>query len=92
MDETTSTGWKLPPSSEEVWKSLPEPVGTARPELPSWIRLVAREMPRTAAAFIELDYAHRVEGPVEPQLRAAMRWTAASLNQCPYTIDRKSVV
>ena len=87
MDAATSTGWKLPPTSEEVWKSLPTPQGTERPELPRWICMVAREMPRTAAAFIELDYAHRVEGPVEPQLRAAMRWTAASANQCPYAME-----
>ena len=87
MDAATSTGWKLPPTSEEVWKSLPTPQGTERPELPGWICMVAREMPRTAAAFIELDYAHRVEGPVEPQLRSAMRWTAASANQCPYTME-----
>lgn len=87
MDSTTLTGWKQPPSTDEVWRMLPDPVGMAKPELPSWIRMIAREMPRTAAAFIELDYAQRMEGPVDRQLRAAMRWVAAKSNQAQYTMD-----
>ena len=48
--------------------------------------MVAREMPKTAAAFLELDYSHRALGPVEPNLRAAMRWVAAQANGCDYTM------
>ncbi|XZE19091.1 carboxymuconolactone decarboxylase family protein [Pirellulaceae bacterium SH449] len=85
-NEATLTGWDLPPSSEECWKTLPQPIGSDRPTLPSWIRMIAREMPRTAAAFIELDYAQRQSGPVDHKLRAAMRWVAAEANRCQYTM------
>jgi hypothetical protein len=46
--------------------------------------MLAREMPRTAAAFLELDWAHRTKSPVEPGLRAAMRYVAAQANGCTY--------
>ncbi len=49
--------------------------------------MVAREMPRTAAAFIELDYAHRVEVPSNLSSEPPCVWTAASANQCPYTME-----
>ena len=69
---TTRMGWPLPPSSETCWETMPQSADGAKPPLPSWIRMVAREMPKTAAAFLELDYAHRVLGPVDRKLRAAM--------------------
>lgn len=35
--------------------------------------------------MLELDYLHRVENPLDPQLRGKMRWTAAHANRCPYS-------
>jgi alkylhydroperoxidase family enzyme len=66
---------------------MPATVDGKTPALPSWIRMVAREMPKTAAAFLELDLAQRTAGPVEPKLRAAIRWAAAKANRCQYTMS-----
>ncbi|MFN9444476.1 MAG: hypothetical protein ACK57Y_00410 [Pirellulaceae bacterium] len=84
---TTRMGWPLPPSSETCWETMPQSADGAKPPLPSWIRMVAREMPKTAAAFLELDYAHRVLGPVDRKLRAAMRWTTAKANGSLYAME-----
>ena len=84
-------GWPLPPSSETCWERLPQSVDGAKPPLPSWIRMVAREMPKTAAAFLQLDYAHRVLGPVDGKLRAAMRWTTAKANGSQYAMEIASL-
>jgi len=81
----TRTGWTAPPSSEDTWKNLPASLDGQTPELPTWIRMIARDMPKTAAAFLELDYAQRTAGPVDLKLRAAMRWVAAKANDCQYT-------
>ena len=40
--------------------------------------MLAAELPRTTAAFLQLDYAHRAASPIPAVLRAAMRWTSAS--------------
>jgi alkylhydroperoxidase family enzyme len=84
-ERMTVTGWPLPPSNAECWHKLPKTADGKTPALPSWIRMVAKEMPKTAAAFLELDLAQRTAGPVEPTLRAAMRWAAANANSCQYT-------
>ena len=70
---------------------MPPSVDGEKPPLPSWIRMVAREMPKTAAAFLELDYAHRVLGPVDGKLRAAMRWTTAKANGSQYAMEIASL-
>ncbi|MFO1064950.1 MAG: hypothetical protein U0892_13885 [Pirellulales bacterium] len=82
--EPTAMGWPAPPTSEEAWKLMPKPESGGGGELPTWIRMVAREMPRTAAAFLELDLAQRTKSPVEPGLRAAMRYVAAQANGSAY--------
>lgn len=71
-------------SDEEAWRHLPAPtLGKGRP-LPSWARMLAGATPRSAAAFLELDNAQRTRGPLDPRLRAAMRWVAAHANHCAY--------
>ena len=80
----TGMGWPVPLSNDECWQVLPKAIeGTGQP-LPTWARMLAREMPRTAAAFLELDLAQRTQSPVDPKLRAAMRWVAARDNRCEY--------
>jgi alkylhydroperoxidase family enzyme len=77
-------GWPAPLSDAECWKLLPLTIkGTEQP-LPTWARILARELPKGTAAFLELDRAQRTAGPVDPVLRAAMRWTAAHANRCDY--------
>jgi alkylhydroperoxidase family enzyme len=78
-------GWTMPLSDEAAWKQLPVPTHGAGQKLPSWIRMLARDMPRTAAAFLELDLAQRTRGPVTARLRSAMRLVAAKANGCKYT-------
>lgn len=80
----TTTGWPAPMSSAECWRVMPPAALGAGQPLPTWARLLARPMPRTAAAFLELDCAQRTRGPLDPVLRAAMRWVAADANRCGY--------
>jgi alkylhydroperoxidase family enzyme len=77
-------GWPQPMTNEECWKAMPKPIDGAGQPLPAWIRMLAREMPKTAAAFLELDIAQRTASPVPAPLRAAMRWVAAKANGCAY--------
>lgn len=83
---TTRMGWPLPMSSEKCWQKLPKALDGNGQELPTWARMLAQEMPKTAAAFLELDLAQRTLSPVEPKLRAAMRWIAARDNCCSYAM------
>ncbi len=71
-------------SSEEAWKFLPEAeVGKETP-LPIWARALAKSLPHTVAAMLELDHRIRVQSPLDPMLRAKMRWIAAKANRSPY--------
>jgi alkylhydroperoxidase family enzyme len=73
-----------PLSDEEAWKAMPpSESGTGKP-LPSWARMLARSLPRTTAAVLQLDLAQRTKSPLDPKLRAAMRWVAAHANGSPY--------
>lgn len=83
-DDVTATGWPLPLTNEAAWKVMPAAEQGSGSPLPTWARMLAREMPRTAAAFLELDLAQRTKSPVEPGLRAAMRYVAAQANGCKY--------
>jgi alkylhydroperoxidase family enzyme len=67
-----------------TWKKLPTAEKGQGQSLPVWARVVARSLPRTAAAMLELDYLHRVKNPLDPQLRAKIRWVAAHTNGCAY--------
>ena len=71
-------------SNVEAWKRLPvAKMGGGQP-LPTWARMLAVDMPRSTAAFLQLDLAQRTKSPVDPKLRAAMRWVAAHANRCAY--------
>jgi alkylhydroperoxidase family enzyme len=73
-----------PLSNEEAWKRLPVAVTGKGLPLPSWARIVSGSLPKTAAALLELDLAQRTKSPVDPKLRAAMRWVAAHENHSAY--------
>ena len=72
-------------SGEDAWNRLPAATRGSGQPLPAWARMLAGELPRSTAAFLELDLAHRTRSPVAPVLRAAMRWVAADANRCAYT-------
>jgi alkylhydroperoxidase family enzyme len=71
-------------SDDECWRELPTVEKGGGQPLPSWARALAGSMPRTTAALLRLDYVHRTNSPVEPKLRAQMRWVAAHANRCAY--------
>ena len=71
-------------SHEEAWKHLPKAEQGAGRPLPAWARVTAGALPRTTAAMLELDYRHRAASPLDPWLRAKMRWVAAHANGCAY--------
>lgn len=69
---------------ESLWQLLPETTFRSSQQLPNWVASMAPALPRTAAAMLRLDYAHRVHSPLDPTLRAKMRWMIADANRCPY--------
>jgi alkylhydroperoxidase family enzyme len=68
----------------DAWRRLPGADKGAGQPLPSWARALAESLPNTTAAMLELDYLHRARSPLDPKLRAKMRWTAAHANRCSY--------
>jgi alkylhydroperoxidase family enzyme len=71
--------------NSEAWKYLPHAEKGGGVPLPGWARALARTLPRTTAALLELDYSHRAKSPLDPKLRGTMRWVAAHANHCAYT-------
>ncbi len=71
-------------SDDDCWRKLPPVERGAGQPLPSWARALAGSMPRTTAALLDLDYVHRTKSPLDPKLRAQMRWVAAHANRCDY--------
>jgi alkylhydroperoxidase family enzyme len=71
-------------SNEEVWRFLPKAKQGAGQPLPTWARALARSLPRTTAAMLELDRVQRAHSPLGPLLRGKMRWVAARANHCAY--------
>ena len=77
--------WPSPISNEEAWKMLPPSDGARTEALPVWARMMVSVMPRTTAAYLELDRAQRTLGAVPPGLRAACRFVTAKTNGCEYS-------
>jgi alkylhydroperoxidase family enzyme len=71
-------------SDAECWARLPAEKGKGRP-LPSWARALAGAIPRSTAALLRVDYVHRALSPLDPKLRASMRFIAAHANHCEYS-------
>jgi alkylhydroperoxidase family enzyme len=73
-------------SDEEAWKRLPAVESGGGQRLPSWARALARSMPRTMAAMLDLDRIQRTRSPLGLLLRGKMRWVAAQANHCEYSL------
>ena len=71
-------------TNEECWRRLPTAEKGSGQTLPAWARQLAGPLPRTTAALLPLDFAHRTRNPLDARLRAEMRWVVAHANQCPY--------
>ena len=72
-------------SDAECWKRMPPAESGGGQPLPNWAKAVAVRLPRTAAAMLELDLAQRTKSPLDPVLRAKMRWVIARANRCAYS-------
>jgi alkylhydroperoxidase family enzyme len=72
------------PADLDVWQQLPRAEKGAGQPLPMWVRALAPTLPHTVAAMLELDYRHRACSPIEPKLRAKLRWVAAHALGCAY--------
>jgi alkylhydroperoxidase family enzyme len=83
LREATSLAPAL--SDEEAWKRLPPTEKGGGQPLPIWARMLAGPLPRTTAAMLQVDFAHRTSSPLDPRLRARMRWVAAHENKCAYS-------
>nr|WP_165066651.1 carboxymuconolactone decarboxylase family protein [Paludisphaera rhizosphaerae] len=70
---------------QACWAKMPATTQGAGGPLPSWTRAVAVRLPRTAAAMLDVDLAQRTRSPLDPKLRAAMRWVVAHNNHCAYS-------
>ena len=68
-------------SDAECWKRMPPAESGGGQPLPSWAKAVAVRLPRTAATMLELDLAQRTKSPLDPVLRAKMRWVIARANR-----------
>src|SRR5665213_2296454 len=68
-----------------TWERLPAATAGNGKPLPHWARIMARSLPRTTAAMLELDYLQRERNPLPPLLRGQLRWTAAHANHCAYS-------
>lgn len=97
---TTAGVWSKPAvpllESAEAWKKLPPTTTPPDGPLPTWARMLAHALPNTTAAMIDFDRIHRLESPLEPKLRARLRWQIANANRCEYTkraalLDLKNV-
>jgi alkylhydroperoxidase family enzyme len=71
-------------SDAEGWDRMPTAESGGGQPLPNWAKAVATRLPRTAAAMLELDLAQRTKSPLDPALRAKMRWVIARANRCLY--------
>ncbi len=69
----------------EAWRILPAAEQGSGQPLPTWARALARSLPRTTAAMLELDRLQRTQSALGPLLRGKMRWIAADANQCDYS-------
>jgi alkylhydroperoxidase family enzyme len=75
----------VPMSDEAAWRRLPPAERGANQPLPSWARVLAGSIPRTTASLLRVEYVHRARNPLDPKLRAEMRWVAAHANCCAYS-------
>lgn len=68
----------------EAWARLPDRTAGEPGQLPAWARVLARTLPRTTAAMLELDYQHRAGSQLGLDLRGLIRWAAARAGRSAY--------
>src|SRR5262245_23537917 len=79
----TNVGSRFPIlSNEAAWGKLPVAEKGQSAALPGWARITAATLPRTTATILELEDLHRTKNPLDPKLRAMVRWVVADANRC----------
>jgi alkylhydroperoxidase family enzyme len=73
-----------PLGHEACWTCLPARVRGEKGPLPLWARFLARSLPQTTAAMLELDYLHRTGDALPAEVRGIVRWAAAKALGSPY--------
>jgi alkylhydroperoxidase family enzyme len=68
-----------------AWSRLPEAERGRGAPLPTWARQLAGALPQTTAAMLELDRIQRTGSPLDPKLRAKVRWLVADDHRCAYS-------
>ncbi len=53
-------------------------------QLPGWALTLAKPLPKTTAAMLQLDHVHRAKNPLGPALAGKLHWTAADAIGCDY--------
>ena len=71
-------------SNQAAWAKLPAAESGANSPLPAWSRVTASTLPRTTALILELEDLHRSKSPLDPKLRAMVRWVVADTNRCKH--------
>lgn len=72
------------PADAEARRLLPPTERDRGQPLPAWARALARPLPRTTAAMLELDLLHRARTPLDPLLAGKLRFATARANRCAY--------
>lgn len=73
-----------PLGNEACWTCLPARKSGEKGVLPLWARMLARSLPQTTAAMLELDYLHRTGDALPAEIRGTVRWAAARALRCSY--------
>lgn len=74
----------VPPTDNSAWQHLPPAEKGGGKPLPMWARQLAQDLPKSTAALLQLDYAHREASPLPAKLRTGMRYVAAHSNSSAY--------
>ena len=72
-------------SNAAAWEYLPEATEGQGELLPSWARILARSLPRTVAAMLELDRDSTYGEYARSSITRKIRWVAARANGCAYS-------
>jgi alkylhydroperoxidase family enzyme len=72
------------PGNAEAWAFLPARITGDEAPLPQWAKMLARTLPRTTAAMLELDFTYRTRSPLDLKLAALVRWSVSRANHCEY--------
>lgn len=84
----TNVGSRFPMlSNEATWAKLPIAEKGQGAALPNWARMTAATLPRTTATILELEDLHRTKNPLDPKLRAMVRWVVADANRCKSAME-----